>query len=402
MKKISYRVVFNRKKKLNAQGKALLQVEAYLNKKKMYISTHIYLQPEQWDKNKEQVVKHPNAESLNYMIREFIITLEQKEIKAWKSGTEITLNLFKAKQSGKEDNSFLHFVKGHLETLKIKESTRKNRLSTLTLLKSYKSSITFKEMDSHLVYELEKHLYANQMGKNTVAKHMKHLKSFVHSAIVQGYINANDDAFLNYRIKTCEGKHSFLLSEELQKLEEVALEGRKASFTHTLDAFLFCCYTGLRYSDFVNLSEENVVHKNGKPWLMFTSVKTGTEVNLPLALLFEGKAWKLLQKYKNRWNDFFKLKANSHVNRILTRISQLAGVNKHFSFHSARHTNATLLIYKGASITTVQKLLGHRNISTTQIYSKVLESTIVKDLERCEKTEKHKKTGQDTARVENG
>ena len=135
---------------------------------------------------------------------------------------------------------------------------------------------------------------------------------------------------------------------------------------------------------------------------MFTSVKTGTEVNLPLALLFEGKAWKLLQKYKNRWNDFFKLKANSHVNRILTRISQLAGVNKHFSFHSARHTNATLLIYKGASITTVQKLLGHRNISTTQIYSKVLESTIVKDLERCEKTEKRKKTGQDTARVENG
>jgi hypothetical protein len=44
-KKISYRVVFNRKMKLNAQGKALLQVEAYLKKKKMYISTHIYLQP---------------------------------------------------------------------------------------------------------------------------------------------------------------------------------------------------------------------------------------------------------------------------------------------------------------------------------------------------------------------
>ena len=80
---------------------------------------------------------------------------------------------------------------------------------------------------------------------------------------------------------------------------------------------------------------------------------------------------------------FFTLKSNSAVNKELIRIGKLAKIEKHFSFHSARHTNATLLMEKGANITTVQKLLGHRSISTTQIYSQILEGTLVNDLKKC-------------------
>ena len=61
----------------------------------------------------------------------------------------------------------------------------------------------------------------------------------------------------------------------------------------------------------------------------------------------------------------------------------MAGIEKHFSFHTARHTNATLLIYNGAQITTVQKLLGHRSIKTTQGYSDIFSGTIIKDLKKC-------------------
>lgn len=59
MDKITYSLVYNRKKRLNRKGMALVQIEAYLNKRKKYFSTGIYLKPEQWDTAKCVVKKHP-------------------------------------------------------------------------------------------------------------------------------------------------------------------------------------------------------------------------------------------------------------------------------------------------------------------------------------------------------
>ena len=95
MRKISYRPVYNRKKCLNSRGTALVQVEAYLNKKKVYFSTHIYLRPEQWDVKKKVIKDHPNQDALNGMLKEFIIELERKELALWRQGKVITLNLIK-------------------------------------------------------------------------------------------------------------------------------------------------------------------------------------------------------------------------------------------------------------------------------------------------------------------
>ena len=72
------------------------------------------------------------------------------------------------------------------------------------------------------------------------------------------------------------------------------------------------------------------------------------------------------------------------MNKQLRRISQLASIDKKVSFHTARHTNATLLLYNGANITTVQKLLGHKSVRTTEIYSNIMDMTIVRDLEKIE------------------
>ena len=115
----------------------------------------------------------------------------------------------------------------------------------------------------------------------------------------------------------------------------------------------------------------------------YKSVKTGTEVRLPLYLLFEGKGIHILHRYKNDLNSFFKLKDNSNLNKELNVLAKLAGISKHISFHTARHTNATLLIYNGANITTVQKLLGHKSVKTTQVYANIMDITIVRDLEKA-------------------
>ena len=77
---------------------------------------------------------------------------------------------------------------------------------------------------------------------------------------------------------------------------------------------------------------------------------------------------------------FSSIPINSDTNKILSEIAQHAKIRKHFTFHTARHTCATLLVHQGVAITTVQKILGHTSVKTTQIYSEVMSDTIIKDL----------------------
>lgn len=385
MKKITYRPVYNRNKRLKANNTALLHVEAYLEGRKIYFSTHIYLTPNQWDNKRYLIKEHPHADELNMMLREFILKLETKELELWKNGYEITLDLLKEKCSHYASMSFIVFVNELINTSNARESTKRNRMTTCSLIEEFRPRTTFRDVNCRFVVEFERFLYSRNLQMNTVAKHMKHLRLFVNSAIDNGYLNQEDYAFKRYRIKMKKFKHVFLTSEEISKLEQMVLTGRNLSLQHTLEAFLFCCYTGLRYSDFTNLTDNNVVEINKKTWIVYRSVKTDVEVKLPISLLFDGKAFMIYKKHKDHLNKFFALKSNAAVNKQLIRIRKLAKLVKHFSFHSARHTNATLLMEKGANITTVQKLLGHRSISTTQIYSQILESTLVNDLKKCSK-----------------
>ena len=189
-------------------------------------------------------------------------------------------------------------------------------------------------------------------------------------------------AFRKYKIKSIEGSHTHLAPEELYRIENLQLTGRYTRLQKTKDAFLFCCYAGLRYSDFTSLTSANIVEFHQETWIIYKSVKTGIEVRLPLYLLFEGKGIEILQRYKDDLDSFFKLKDNSNINKELNLLAGLAKIDKRVSFHTARHTNATLLLYSGANITTVQKLLGHKSVKTTQVYANIMDITVVRDLEK--------------------
>lgn len=383
MNKIIYNLVYNRKKCLNKKGMALVQVEAYLGRKKKYFSTKVYLKPEQWDNKKLIVKNHPNADALNRLIYEFVATIEKKELELWQQGKRISLELLKNALTTQENNSsFISFSRQEVMNSSLKDSTKRNHLSTLMLLQEFKKNITFSDLTFELISSFEYFLQLKGYHTNTIAKHMKHLKRHVNIAINKEYIEIQKYAFRKYKIKTIENKHTHLVPEELERLENLILSGRYVKLQKSLDAFLFCCYAGMRYSDFINLSLENFVDINQETWLIYKSVKTGTEVRLPLYLLFSGKGIAILNKYRDNLEDFFHLRDNSNVNKDLIIITRLAGLSKRISFHTARHTNATLLIYNGINITTVQKLLGHKSVKTTQVYTNVMDMTIIHDLEK--------------------
>lgn len=378
MDKIKYRLVYNRKKQLNKQGTALVQVEASLNQRKVYFKTNIYLKPEHWDKRTSQVIVHPQADDLNSMLFEFVLHLQGIELALWKRGVPATLSLLKdaMKKNRPVNVTFPVFAKEYVQHSDRRESTKENLYTTITVLQEFRPGLDFKDITYTFLKDFEVYLREKGNGVNTVAKHLRQLRTLVNEAINQGYIHADAYPFRKFKIKQEKGRHEFLTPDELRKLENLEMSDKK--LRHVLDAFLFCCYVGLRFSDFCQLTPANFIRVNGKRWLHFKSIKTGIELRLPLHLLFEGKALSILDRYNIA--EFASLGSNSEVNKALSVIAGMARIKKHVTYHTARHTCATLLIHQGVPITTVQKLLGHTSVKTTEIYSEILSNTIVRDL----------------------
>ena len=365
---------------------ALVQAEALLNQRKVYFKTNIYLKPEHWDKQTSQVCNHPQANDLNSMLFEFVLHLQAIELSLWKRGIPVTLSLLKdaIKKDKPVNVTFPVFARTYIQESDRKRSTKENLMTTITVLQEFRPGIDFKDITYTFLRDFEVHLKEKGNSVNTVAKHMRQLRTLVNEAINQGYIPSDAYPFRKYKIKQEKGRKEFLTPDELKRLENLDVDKK---LRHVLDAFLFCCYTGLRYSDFCQLTPENIIRVNGKRWLYFKSVKTGVEIRLPLHLLFEGKALAVLERY-DIVTDFAKIGPNSEANKYLAQLATLARIRKHITYHTARHTCATLLVHQGVPITTVQKLLGHTSVRTTEVYSEVLSNTIIRDLKAVKRKKK--------------
>lgn len=383
MEKIIYNLVFNRKKNLNKRGMALVQIEAYLNRKKKYFSTKVYLKPDQWDAKRRRVRNHPNADALNRMIYEYMAEIEKKELGMWQQKKSISLDALKDAlvTSQGEEESFLAFFRKEILNSRLKESTKQNHLSTLELLRKYKKDISFTELTFEFISSFDQYLQSKGYHVNTIAKHMKHLKRHINVAINKEYMEIQKYAFRKYKIKSVENKHTYLSPDELYKIEKLSLGDKYARLEKTKDAFLFCCYAGMRYSDFVNLTAENIVKIQKDTWLIYKTIKTRIEVRLPLYLLFKGKGLQILNKYQDNLSDFFKLRDNSNVNKELLIISRLAGINKKVSFHMSRYSFASqICLSGGVPIESVSRMMGHKNIHTTQRYARLNKEKIGNDM----------------------
>ena len=378
MKKIRYRLVYNRKKQLNIHGTALIQIEASIPGHKVYFSTRIYVRPEEWDPVCLTVVNHPHAMEYNSWIYNYKIRLESIELSMWKRGIVPTLLQLKEAvlYNRTSDISFDAFARMVINQSKRSPATKSNLLSTLSMLKDWKSGYNWEDITVSFLKSLEFYLLNKGVAVNTIAKHMRNIRTIIGEAMAQGYISADDNPFKTYKIRSERIPHRFLNPDELRQMERVKVSGKLA---HVRDAFLFCCYTGLRFSDFKLLKSDHFITIKGQPWLQIKTQKTGYDLRIPLHLVFEGKALDLLAHYPSV-EAFARIGGNADTNRQLTILQRMAKIKMRTTFHTARHTCATLLCHQGVPITTVQRILGHTKLTTTQIYSEVMADTIVRDL----------------------
>ncbi len=381
MEKIIYKLVFNQEKHLTREGKALIQVEATQQEKKRYLSTKVFIRPDQWDPQKLAVKNHSDMDMLNRYLQEFIYGLERKELDIVLKGESFDIDELLIDRNVSHI-SFTDFMKKEIDLSHSKISTKKNHYSTWKILCQYQPNIQIKSLTYSFLCSFESFLLEKKYHRNTIAKHMRHLKRYVNLAINKDLFDIAKYPFRKYKIHYVESPKMYLTPEELNRLENLDLTNKR-SLKKCLDIFLFSCYTGLRFSDIAAINSDHFLYLDNQLWLAFSSTKTEINIRIPIYLLFEGKAISIYKKYAS--NPFFfniDLNSNSNINKQLRVLAKLGGIEKKISFHTARHTNATLLLYKGAHITTVQKLLGHKSVKTTEIYSKIMDMTIIKDLEK--------------------
>lgn len=376
--KILYTKVFNRKNKLNKDGHAPIEICACLNGKRRYFSTKIFIAPKDWDAKHKQL-KNTTQTNVKYnkLINDFINRLEEIELTAPNNlGLSV---LDEINKPTIDKNDFVAFVQMQIDTMQKSPATIKAYKELTKHLNNYKSKIYFTDLTFGFVESFNKYLLSTGMCQNSANKYLRILRATINSAINNGLIDANKYAFRNYKIKHIQTNRYHLTPEEIDTLENLKIDNE---LTKTIrDMYLFAVYTGLRYSDVIRITEKNIIVTGGESYLQITMQKTSIPLMIPLSALFYGKPKMLIDKYKDTDNNtIFPKIDNRIINNKLKELAQLADIKKNITFHTARHTTATYLLNKGVNIVIVQKLLGHTSVSTTEIYAKMLSTTIEKEL----------------------
>lgn len=196
------------------------------------------------------------------------------------------------------------------------------------------------------------------------ASYFNKLRACINQAFEDGIIPRNP-------IRGIEG---FKIEEHervyLTLAEVRAMAATECKYPILRRAFLFSCLTGLRKSDIEKMKWSEVRQQGDFTRIVFKQKKTGGQEYIdinPQAVVFMG------ERGKPDAHVFPNFSYSSYYLMELKRWAVRAGITKDITFHSGRHTFAVMMLDLGADIYTVQKLLGHKEIHTTQIYAKVMD-----------------------------
>ena len=188
--------------------------------------------------------------------------------------------------------------------------------------------------------------------------------TILNKAVREGKIKANPF----YQLDRSEMYHApktmreYLTVDEVKRFMEVETDGKE-----TQRAFAFACFTGLRISDIRALKWSDIKNPDTAPTIVLNQSKTGDIVRIPL-----GKMALSLLPEEHTDSHIFHLPTATAVHTSCRWIAERAGIKKNVSFHTARHTFATLTLAACENLELVCKLLGHKSVKTTQRYADVL------------------------------
>ncbi len=173
-----------------------------------------------------------------------------------------------------------------------------------------------------------------------------------------------------YHVDPDHKERGFLTEDEIQALSTISLDN--PNFALARDLFLFGCWTGISFTDIKNLTTDNIVEMNGASWIVSKRQKTG----VPFQIKLMDIPMQIIRRYEPFRTDkrLFNVGSLDTVNKRIKAVAKRCGIEKPISFHSYRRTFATLQAAAGTDIRTIQSMMAHKSITTTQRYMKVVDS----------------------------
>lgn len=354
----------------------------------------------EWDSSKGRLKgTTPRIKKLNCYLDQVYSKLLDTHKKLLDKDSLISAAKIKASYLGLDENhkTIKDILAYHNEKMKdvLKWGTLKNYRTTANYLEEFlkkkkkTENIYLKHINYQFITEFEMFLRSyspkkdrKTCGTNGTMKHLERLKKLLNLAIKLEWLEKNP--FRSYSFKFEKNDRQFLTERELHILEETIFTSD--SLERVKDMFLFSCYSGLSYIDLKELTTNQIVKGiDGKEWIYTKREKTQQSVKIPLLESAKGIIKKYQEQHLKETKEVFPVISNQKINKYLKEIMNSIGIRKKITFHSARHTFATVVtLSNGVPIETVSKLLGHTKISTTQIYARVLENKLSSDISKLD------------------
>ncbi len=387
---------FARKDRATEDGLKPVFMRISLMNKRLTLATKIFVKQNEWsDQNGKLKTNSEEARRINKMLEAFKMKAFDYQRALMNEGKEVTLENMKAKWYGlklEKSRMLMEVFKQHNEQMK---ALVNSEFSPLTL-ERYETSfrhtqaymkwkfkvddIDIKKLNYEFISDYEFWLKSKRKcDHNTSVKYLSNFKKIVHICIKNGWLER--DPFVGFKMTKREVERPFLVQEELKRIIDKQFVAPRMN--QVKDIFIFCCYTGLAYADVEKLTREEITTGiDSEKWIWTSRQKTDAATRIPLL----SQALEILDRYKDDPQCAIKgrllpVLSNQKMNTYLKEIADACDITKKMTFHTARHTFATTVtLSNGVPIETVGKMLGHRNLKTTQHYARILDLKVSEDM----------------------
>lgn len=376
MKKKFVDVVYDRRKLVEKKGYGFLEVRIYLDNtgRRKYIAVG-KCTPEEVQalsesaSTKEIVEKSEQILSVMKFLGE---DMTQENFDFHYTG-EIKKSVEKKADEEVEDlskRSFIRYMELALEDEELSIGTYKHKKVVIDAVKRSGKLNTYADLTPAGIMAFDKWLHDGTRTDITCTGYHKKVHKWVRQLYDSEEIPS--DPYKRVKLKKGKSKERTPLTEkELKMIRDFSFSGK---LERVRDLFVFSAYTGMSYVDTQNFEFGSMtIMKNGMYYVDGSRIKTGSRFFTPIL----SPAMEVLKKYNFVLPKISNQKANDYLHVIEAQL----GLIHNLTFHVARHTFATLALSHDVPIENVARMLGHQDIKTTQIYAKVLRSTIERHAE---------------------